>query len=81
MQHLRSPAGKIRWPMHPRAGDSYLVLNSHEDEAGRIKHDVHFWLGSETSQVRRASFRARSGRQYAFREAPPGCLRGAAARL
>jgi hypothetical protein len=35
----------------PRAGDSYLVLESFKDEEGAIKHNVFFWLGAETSQV------------------------------
>ncbi|XP_050098465.1 gelsolin-like isoform X1 [Anopheles aquasalis] len=31
-------------------GDSYIVLNTKESKSGILSWDVHFWLGSETSQ-------------------------------
>lgn len=32
------------------AGDSYIVLAT-EKEEDSLKHHIHFWLGSDTSQV------------------------------
>ncbi|XP_031633073.1 gelsolin [Contarinia nasturtii] len=31
-------------------GDSYIILNTKEDNKKRLSWDVHFWLGLETSQ-------------------------------
>ncbi|KYQ91790.1 severin [Tieghemostelium lacteum] len=31
-------------------GDSYIVLNSIKGADGKLKHDIHFWLGEQTSQ-------------------------------
>lgn len=43
----------VEWPSskHGRfhVGDSYLVLNSHE-ENDKLIHDVHIWIGAESSQ-------------------------------
>jgi len=33
------------------SGDSYIILNTYKEEGGEEKlHNVHFWLGQETSQ-------------------------------
>lgn len=31
-------------------GDSYIILHTKENDAGKRSYDVFFWLGSETSQ-------------------------------
>lgn len=45
----------VPWPEEKHgsfhAGDSYIVLNSYqEDGSDAILHDVHIWIGSESSQ-------------------------------
>lgn len=47
--------GVKRWPKEEYGkfytGDSYLVLNTYKDkESDKLLWDVHFWLGSESSQ-------------------------------
>lgn len=32
------------------SGDSYIILNSKEDARGRLSWDLHYWLGSKTTQ-------------------------------
>merc|ERR1712183_1159482 len=31
-------------------GDSYIVLNSHGNDPENLRHDIHIWIGSESSQ-------------------------------
>ena len=31
-------------------GDSYIVLKTEELKSGKLRWDIHFWLGAETSQ-------------------------------
>ena len=31
-------------------GDSYIILNTKENDEGKKEYDVYFWLGSETTQ-------------------------------
>jgi len=43
-----------RWPKERYGefygGDSYIVLNTKQNDEGKLSWDVFFWLGSETSQ-------------------------------
>lgn len=43
-----------KWPKSKygqfHEGDSYIILNTYLDEEGATKYNVHFWLGSETTQ-------------------------------
>ncbi|ORX45445.1 actin depolymerizing protein [Piromyces finnis] len=45
----------VPWPENDYgkfySGDSYIILNSYkEGESEKLYHDIHFWLGSNTSQ-------------------------------
>lgn len=44
---LDHPLRSDRWP----AGDSYLVLHTYEEGGSKAKkHDLHFWIGAESTQ-------------------------------
>ena len=32
------------------SGDSYIILHTMEDDEGKKSYDLHFWLGSDTTQ-------------------------------